>query len=235
MRLLGLVPARGGSTRLPGKNLKRLRGRTLVRRALETAQACGRLDPVVLSSDASEILAEGDALRGVRCLRRPGELATATAHAHGVVVHALEVLEAERGERFDAVCIVQTTAPLILPEDVAGTVDLFVRSGARSAASVVKVPHDVNPLKMKRLQGDRLVPFLEDDGLRLAHELPELWVRNAAIYVTHRDLVDDGALLSDDCRGYVMPPERSVDINDPIDLAFAQFLLERGGATVHQP
>jgi CMP-N,N'-diacetyllegionaminic acid synthase len=233
MRVLGIVPARGGSRRMPGKNLAEVGGRTLVRRALDAAVGSGRLDPVVLSSDDPAILAEAAGL-AVRALPRPADLATDTALAIDVVRHVLEEVEREAGERFDAVAVVQPTSPLTAPDDIAAAVDLLERTGAESAATVVKLDHAVHPLKLKRLEGDRLVTFLEDDAMRPEHELPELWVRNGAVYLTRRDVVDRGQLITPDCRAHVMPAERSVDVNEAIDLEFAEFLARRAAATLHR-
>jgi CMP-N-acetylneuraminic acid synthetase len=82
-------------------------------------------------------------------------------------------------------------------------------------------------LKQKVLDGDRLLPFLRDDELTPSHELPELWVRNGAVYCTRTSVVREGRLLGSDVRALPMPRERSLDINAPLDLAFAEFLLER--------
>ena len=100
MRVLGLVPARGGSSRLPGKNLARLGGKTLVRRALETAVSAGCFDVVALSSDDDEILAEAQGL-DVAPLRRPAELATDTALVRDVALHALRELD-DASQPFEA-------------------------------------------------------------------------------------------------------------------------------------
>lgn len=222
MRTLGLVPARGGSRRLPGKNLKTLGGRTLVRRALDAAAGAG-LHLVALSSDDEVILAEGT---GVARVRRPDALATAEALAHDVVMHALGTLEAEGSPRFDAVAIVQATSPLTLPEDITATVALLEASGAGSAVSVVRAGYATHPYKSLVLDGDRLRPFFAGaETLVPEEELPELWLRNGSVYVSRRDTLEGGRLLSDDVRGHPMPPERSVDINTPLDFAWAEFLL----------
>jgi CMP-N-acetylneuraminic acid synthetase len=84
-----------------------------------------------------------------------------------------------------------------------------------------------HPLKQKVLDGDRLLPFLRDDELTPSHELPELWVRNGAVYCTRTSVIREGRLLGSDVRALPMPRERSLDINAPLDLAFAEFLLER--------
>jgi CMP-N-acetylneuraminic acid synthetase len=224
---LGVVPARGGSKRVPGKNLAAVGGRTLVRRALETALAAGCFDAIALSSDDPDILAEADGL-DVLALPRDPALATDAARSVDVVRNVLAVAEREHGRGpFEAVAVVQATSPFTAPEDVAGTVALLDFSGAGSAVSVVRVESPEHPLKLKRLEGDRLLPYLEEDALVPFQELPELWRRNGSVYVSRREVVEAGAMLAEDVRGYPMPGERSLDIDTPLDLAFARFLVER--------
>ena len=230
LRTLGLVPARGGSKRVAGKNMARLGGRTLVRRALGTALAAGCFDTVALSSEAPDILAEAEGL-DVLTLERPPELATDTARSFDVVLHALRTIEQEHGRGpFDAVAVVQATSPFSAPEDLAGTIELLERSGAGSAVSIVRRSGARHPLKLKRLEGDRLVPWLEEDDMTPSHELPELWLRNGSVYASRREVLEAGTFIAADARGYPMPAERSYDVDTPLDLAFAEFLIERGSA-----
>lgn len=225
-RSLGLVPARGGSTRVPRKNLAVLGGSTLVRRALETTLAAACCERVALSSDDDEILAEAAGLDVVP-LRRPPELATATARVAEVVGHALAELE-DPAQPFESVVIVQATSPFTAPEDVAATLELLERTGAECAVSVVRLEAALHPAKLKRLDGDRLLPYLEDDRLTPSHELPPVWVRNGSVYAFRRDVAGAG-LDAEDVRGYEMPPQRSFDIDTPRDLKLARYLFEHGG------
>ena len=225
MRALAVVPARGGSRRVPRKNLAQIGGETLVRRALRTAVEAGCFERVALSTEDAEIAAEASGL-DVTVLERPVELASDDALAVDVVRHALQALEQEG--RYEAVAVVQATSPFTSPADVAGAVAMLDRTGAASVVSVVKVEAGLHPLKLKLLEGDRLVPYLEEDGLAPSQLLPELWMRNGSIYVSRRDVLDTGRLLDEsDVRAYVMPAERSLDIDTPRDLAFARFLLEQ--------
>jgi CMP-N,N'-diacetyllegionaminic acid synthase len=145
--VLAIIPARGGSERLPRKNLALLEGRTLVRRALETALAAP-FASVALSSDEDEILAEARTL-DVIAIRRPASLATSAARSYDVVVHALA--ELERDGRFDAVAVVQATSPFTAPEDLTGALGLLERTGAASVVSVVRLETATHPLKLKQL------------------------------------------------------------------------------------
>jgi CMP-N-acetylneuraminic acid synthetase len=138
------------------------------------------------------------------------------------------VLEANGEGPYDAVVIVQPSSPFTLAEDIDATIDLLVRSGADSAVSVMQLEHAAHPFKMKVLEGDRLLPYLEEErGRMAAHQLPVIYVRNGSVYATRRPSLDRGQVIGDDCRGYVMPHERSLDINEELDLQFGEFLLAR--------
>ena len=228
MEVLGVVPARAGSKRVPHKNLAVLEGRTLVRRALETALASGALAAVALTSEDPAIRAEAEGL-DVHVVPRPDELATDDARSYDVIMHALADAEAGRATRFDAVAIMQCTSPFTAPQDVVETIALLdAHPEADSAVSVVEVDMVHHPLKLKRLEHGRLVPFLAPDGMTPSHELPALYVRNGCVYVSRRSLLDAGTFMAEDAAAHVMPAERSLDIDTPLDLAFAEFLLARG-------
>jgi CMP-N-acetylneuraminic acid synthetase len=228
--VLGLIPARGGSHRVPRKNLIELGGRSLVRRALETAVASAACDTVALSSEDEEILAEADGLGDVHVVRRPSELAGDDTRVLAVVQHALAQLEAGGCGRFSAVAIVQCTAPFTAPEDIAGCVDMHRRADVCSVVSVSRLDAAWHPLKIKRMEGSRLLPYIADDAMAPSHELPELWIRNGSVYVTPREDIERDRVLAEDVRGYVMPVERSYDIDTPRDVAFAEFMLGRANA-----
>jgi len=227
-RTIGIVPARGGSKRIPRKNVVDLGGKPLVARALETALTARTLGAVVLTSDDDEALAVGASIPGVICLRRPPEISTDTAPAIDYVRHVLAAL-GERGDHAaDAVAIVQPTSPFTVASDIDAVVELLFSSGADSAVSIMQVDHAVHPLKLKALDGDRLLPLIEDERGRMAeHEMPKVYVRNGSVYASRAQTIEGGSLLGGDSRGFLMPRERSIDINDPLDLEFARFLVGR--------
>ena len=231
LKILGIIPARGGSKRLARKNLRLLAGKPLVAWTIEAARAARRLSRLVVSSDDAEVLEVAAGYDANLPLARPGDISGDQSPAIDFVRHALSVLEAGGQGSFDAVVIMQPSSPLTLPADIDATIDLLIRSGADSAVSVMQLDHAVHPLKMKLLEGDRLLPYLEEErGRMAAHELPTIYVRNCSVYATRRHVIDAGAVIGDDCRAYVMPRERSLDINEELDLLFAEFLLSRRGA-----
>jgi CMP-N-acetylneuraminic acid synthetase len=229
VEVLGILPARGGSRRVPGKNLALLEGRTLVRRALDTALASGAFARVALTSDDPEIRAQAQGV-DVDVIERPPELATEAARSFDVVLHALDAVERARCARFDAVAVVQCTSPFTATADLRDTVALLdADPRAASAVSVVEVDMLHHPVKLKRLVDGRLEPWLHADAMAPSHELPRLYVRNGCVYVSRRALLEAGTFVAEDALAHVMPEERSVDIDTPLDLAFAEFLATRGG------
>ena len=197
---------------------------------MDTVARASTLARVVVSSDDERVLELAAGRADMVPLRRPDALATDTSPAVDYVLHALDEMERSRGEApFDAVCIVQPSSPLTLPEDVDGTVRLLIDSGADTAVSVVKLDHAVHPAKLKVMDGDRLLPYLEDEAGRMAsHELPDVYVRNCSVYVSRRTVfTEHRQVIGADARGFVMPEERSIDINIERDLLLAELMLQR--------
>lgn len=232
LEVLGLVPARGGSKRVPDKNLAELGGRSLVRRALDTAGAAKRVKVTALSSNDRRILDEGEGVDGVLVIPRPAELSRPDSTSYSAVMHALAESERRLQRSFDAVALLQCTSPFTLPEDVDGAIELLDRTGAGSVFSVCRLDHAYHPAKVRVLDGDRLLPYEGDTEPRAAHEVSTLWVNNGSIYLSRRETLEAGSLASADLCGYRMPDERSLDVNSARDLEFARFLDERAGVTL---
>jgi CMP-N,N'-diacetyllegionaminic acid synthase len=228
LNTLGIIPARGGSKRLPRKNVRLLGGKPLVAWAIEAAQGARRLPCLVVSSDDREVLDVARSYGPRLALVRPAEISGDESPAIDYVRHALVELEGAGQGPFDAIVIVQPSSPFTLSADIDATIDLLVSSGADSAVSVMQLDHAIHPLKMKVFDGNRLLPYLEEErGRMAAHELPAIYVRNCSVYATRRDSIERGQIVADDCRGYVMPRERSLDINEELDLLFANYLMSR--------
>lgn len=227
MAVLGIIPARGGSKRIPGKNKKFFCGKPLVSYIIEAAQAAQLLDTIVLNSDDDDILAIGDQYPDVISLRRPEQIAQDHSQAIEYVHQTLHELKAQ-GKEYDTVVILQPTSPLTIPEDIDHTIQLLKSTQADSSVSVMKLDHATHPVKMKVMDGSKLNPYLEEEGGRMAeHELPTIYVRNCSVYVSTIETIQRGKIIGDNCHGYLMPMERSVDINDPIDFDFAEFLYQK--------
>jgi CMP-N-acetylneuraminic acid synthetase len=231
MRVLGVIPARGGSKGVPGKNIRPLHGLPLIGHTIAAART-SRLARVVLSTDDAEISRVGRELGAEVPFVRPPELATDKATSLPVMQHALAACEAERGgERYDAVMMLQPTTPLRLASDIDRAIAMLEESGADSVISVVDVLAH-HPARMKYLEGDRLIdpPFCEAYENQPRQELRPMFIRNGAIYLTRREVLLGGSFKGRDCRGLVMPAERSVNIDTLDDFRHAEWVLA-GGST----
>mgnify|MGYP002623923734 CR=1 FL=1 len=228
MANLGIIPARGGSKRIPGKNKKLFCGKPLITYIIEAALKSKLLDTIVVNSDDEDILEIAAQYENIIPIKRPAEISGDKAKAITYVNQTLEVMESS-GKTYDAIVILQPTSPLTLAEDIDGTIQLLLDTGADSAVSVVQLDHAIHPIKMKTMQGNKLLPFWEEErGRRAAHELPVIYVRNCSVYAsTLQTIREQQDTIGKDCRGYVMPSERSVDINEPVDFEFAEFLFKK--------
>jgi CMP-N,N'-diacetyllegionaminic acid synthase len=218
MSVLGLVPARGGSKGIPDKNLRELAGRPLLAYTADAARASGVIDRLVLSTDSTAIAEVGRAL-GLEVLDRPAALAADDTPMLDVVLHALE-----HDAEADLVAILQPTSPLRRGEDVRAAVELARSTGCDAVAGVVAVPLHLSPDYVMRLEGERLVPFL-DEGARITRrqDARPAYVRDGTVYVVRREVaVERRSLYGDDCRPLLVDPAASLSLDTPADWAEAE-------------
>jgi CMP-N-acetylneuraminic acid synthetase len=217
VRILSLIPARGGSTGIPGKNLAPLCGRPLLAWTVGAACAARSLDRVVVSTDSEEIAAVAREL-GADVLERPGELASDETPMRDVLLHAVGELG-----RPEVVVLLQPTSPLRRAQHVDEAVALLAETGADCVVSVVEVPHRYRPGSLMALEGDRLVPLGPVPATR--QEKPVVYARNGPAVLALRAERIGSDLYGGDCRAYVMEPRDSIDVDGPFDLELAELLL----------
>jgi len=232
MRVIGLVPARGGSKGVPRKNIRILAGKPLLQYTAEAALAARGLARTVLSTDDPEIAEIGRQCGLDVPFLRPAELAEDDTPTLPVVQHALRWISS-RGEHFDAVCLLQPTTPLRLAGDIDGAIDLMERTGADSVISCVDAG-GVHPAKMECVAPDGRTfkpPFVESfHGSQRRQDLPKVYLRAGSIYLTRTSVVmDQHSLRGADCRAWIIPQERACNVDTPFDLYVAELLLERWG------
>ncbi len=226
IEVLGIIPARGGSKGVPRKNVRQVAGRPLIAYTLEAAAAARRLSRFVTSTDDAEIAAVA-AECGSPVLRRPPELAADDTPMLRVVEHVLAASAAERGEPPEVVVLLQPTSPLRTAADIDAAVELLLTTGADSVVSVYRV-EDHHPARMYRLRDGCLLPYEPEPADRLRQALPAVYHRNGAVYACRRALIEErGTLLGGVVRPYMMPRERSINIDDEVDLGLAELLLRR--------
>jgi CMP-N-acetylneuraminic acid synthetase len=223
-----IVPARGGSKGLPGKNIRELNGWPLIRHTIDAARAASLVCGVLVSTDDDEIASVARAAGADVPFLRPAHLAQDDTPAAPVVEHAITYLE-QHGEQVDAIVLLQPTSPLRRAEHVDAAVRLFFETGCDTVVSVCEVEH--SPYWMYRLENGLLQPFVRDSPSTMTRrqQLPLLYRLNGAVYVTRRRVVmDEHRIMGETIRPLIMLPDESVDIDDEHDWERAQWLARRG-------
>jgi len=213
-KILGIIPARGQSKGVPRKNLSMLCDKPLIAWTIEAAKRSRYIDRLVLSSDDPEIISVARDFGCEAPFVRPAALAQDATPGIEPVLHAIEQIPG-----YDYVVLLQPTSPLRTIEDIDGCIEQCVQSGAKACVSVSEV--EQHPRWMYTLGGhDRLVPIVSD-GKQFARrqDLPPVFLLNGAVYVAETAwLQESHSFLGQEVSGYVMPPERSLDIDTLADL-----------------
>jgi len=228
MNILGVIPARGGSKSVPRKNISLLLGRPLIAYTIAAAQNSQRLTRFLVSSDDEEIIAVAKKYGAPVPFVRPDNLATDQAPTLPVVQHAIQWLETEYNFRFDYVVLLQPTTPLRTAADIDAVIEKLVNTGADSVVSVCDVDA-YHPARMRRIVGDQLVelPIKEPKEMARRQDLEPIYIRNGAVYAVRREVVmEQNSMIGVISRPYVMPVEQSVNIDSPMDMLVAQYLMK---------
>lgn len=229
MNILGVIPARGGSKGIPGKNRAPLGGRPLIEYTVDAAKGASSLSRVVVSTDDSVIAEHAKALGVEVPALRPAELAGDDTPILPVLLDLLDTLASQGGAAPDAVCLLQPTSPLRTAADIDAAAALLTASGADAVVSVVPVPHHCSPVSVMSADADGVLsPYLPGEATHTTRrqDKPAVVARNGpAVLITRAATLRSGSLYGGRCVGYPMPRERSIDIDEPLDLVIAEALL----------
>jgi CMP-N-acetylneuraminic acid synthetase len=228
-RILGIIPARGGSKGIPGKNLRPLAGRPLIAHTIAGARASRTIGRVVVSTD-DEAIARVAREHGAEVVMRPAELSGDTASSEAALLHVLDHLRKTEGYVPRITVFLQCTSPLATVEDIDGTIDALEREGADSALAVAPFHHFL----WKAGPGGEAVALQHDPRVRPMRQQREAEFRETgAVYA----LRTEGFLAARHrffgrTVFHVMPLERSLEIDEPEDLRIAEMILTArdGGA-----
>lgn len=234
MKRLCTICARGGSKGVKGKNVRDLLGKPLLAYTIEQARAVGLFDAIAVSSDSAEIL---DIARRWGCdylVERPAELATDTAGKLPAIRHCVTSVERLAGVEFSTLVDLDATSPLRLPQDIAAAVELLEADGCGNVITAMparRSPYfnlvEVDAAGVVHLSKPPATPILR------RQDAPRCYDMNASIYVWRRDvLLTSDLLFNADTRLYVMPEERSIDIDSELDFLIVEQLMARRAADV---
>lgn len=227
MRILAIVPARGGSKRLPGKNIRLLGGKPLIVWSIDAAKGIAEICDILVSTDDPAIAAVCTAAGAFVPWLRPADLATDTASSVDVVLHALDWYEAGKGA-VDGLLLLQPTSPFRTRETVRKGIELFVKHERQAVLGVS--PSHAHPMWALKMAGDHLVPFMQAHGLGTrSQDMPPAYTVNGGFY-----LITPVELRA--CHSFVgaktVPlliesPQEALDIDTEWDWTVAQVIVSR--------
>ena len=213
-----LVLARGGSKGIPRKNIKLLNGKPLLSYILEEAKKCLFFDDICVSTDDQEISDIADDLE-VTVIKRPPELATDTAKSIDAVKHALTVIDA------DYVVLLNACTPFNDAISISELVEIGLRNRADSVVSLVE-SFESHPSKLCHLNEDNLVLPLGEFETGERQKLDKIYRRNTCMYMASKETIMSGSFFGKKNYGYIMPPEKSIDINSMWEFLLCEAIIK---------
>lgn len=226
-KILAVIPARGGSKGVPGKNIRLLAGKPLIAHTIASAKKSRLITKLIVSTDDDAIARVARDSGAEVPFVRPAEYATDKALAIDVMKHALESMEKVDGVKYDFLVMLQPTTPLKSEIDIDGSIQKLIETGCDSVVSVVDVGAN-HPARMYTIENDRMVSVMDEKvAMRPRQDLPPVYIRSGAVYACRREvLFEYNALIGKDCRPFIMPEERSVNIDDLRDFYLAEYYLK---------
>lgn len=223
--MIAIIPARGGSKGLPGKNIRQMNGKPLIAYAIEEALKAKHIDRVIISTDDEEIARIAVEYGAELPFMRPAELASDTAMAVDNYIYTIGRLEKESGKPIDAFVVLQPTSPLRIAEDIDGAVELFEDKNADSVISYCQEAHPVTWHKFLDEEGHFVDIF--DSNIKNRQDNRVSYYPNGAVYVFRTSIIRERRYYTSNSYAYIMPRKRSIDIDFIEDFEYAEFLLSR--------
>lgn len=212
--VLAIIPARGGSKGVPRKNIREVAGRPLIAWTIDEAKKSKYIDRLILSSDDAEIIQVAQSWGCEVPFVRPTALAQDETPGIDPVLHAMEKLP-----DYEIVVLLQATSPLRSVEDIDGCIEHCITAGANACVSVTQA--EQNPYWTYTLAtGGAMQPLIQPkQNFSRRQDLPQVYILNGAVYVAYRDwLREHKTFMTEETLGFVMPQERSLDIDTELDL-----------------
>lgn len=228
MKILGVIPARGGSKSIKNKNMSEINGKPLIYYTIKEALKSTFISDLVVSSDVESIINYSIKLGAVAPFKRPKNLSTDNALSASVVYHALEYMESLRTINYDLVVMLQPTSPFRKVKHIDESIKLIINKNADSLVSVVNVD-GYHPYRMKKFSEDYVLNYIDQgfEDMRPRQSLPKVFIRNGAIYIVKCEYFKKNKnLVGQKCLGYEMDLKESVNIDNEIDLLVSKTIME---------
>ncbi|AXH14491.1 N-acylneuraminate cytidylyltransferase [Malaciobacter mytili LMG 24559] len=228
--MIAIVPARGGSKGLPGKNIKDLCGKPMIAYTIEEALKSKYITEVIISTDCKEIEEIAIKYGAKSPFLRPSFLASDTALAIDNYIYTIDRLNKDFNYNIKDFVVLQPTSPLRKKEDIDGAIELFKNKKAHSVISYTEEHH---PLQWhKYINEDGTFENIFKDTIQNRQEIKKSYYPNGAVFVFNYDLIKAGKYFSDNSYAYIMPRNRSIDVDTIEDFMYIEYLLKGNNINV---
>ncbi|MTH17548.1 acylneuraminate cytidylyltransferase family protein [Flavobacterium sp. LC2016-01] len=223
MKILAIIPARGGSKGVPGKNIKLLGDKPLIVHAIDCAKESKMISSIVVTTDSVEIINVVEK-ENISIITRPDNLAKDDSPVVNAVKHALDVLKTD----FDLLVLLQPTAPLRSGQQLDEIIDMFKKDAALEGVISVVPMDDIHPARMYNLDDhNNLIPYIDSGESLRRQDLAPVYYRNGCFYViTQKAFLEQNTLMPQYKKPYVMDPNWLVNIDNKRDFALATLLYD---------
>ncbi|MEE2745395.1 MAG: acylneuraminate cytidylyltransferase family protein [Pseudomonadota bacterium] len=237
MKRLATICARAGSKGIKGKNTKHLNGKPLICYSIDQARASESFSAIAVTSDSSDILSLSKRYGVDYTINRPSDLASDVAPKIPSIRHCLEAVELESGQTYNTIVDLDITSPLRSVEDIKGAIDLLERGGADNVVS--GAPSRRSPyfnLVEEDEMGRVSLSKEPQSDISRRQDSPTCFDLNASVFVWSRSALFSGnnKVIGNNTRLYVMPVERSVDIDSELDFRFVEYLMTMKASTTDE-
>jgi CMP-N,N'-diacetyllegionaminic acid synthase len=225
MNILAIIPARGGSKGIPQKNIKLWNGKPLIAYSIESANLSKYIDKVIVSTNEKRI-EDISQTYGAEVIRRPEELATDDSPTIETLIHSLNLLK-KNNYIPDIVVLLQPTSPLRSAEDIDKAIEIFLNNDCNSVISVCLLKH--SPFLTLKIKNGYLNPLFQEKYFKTRRQdLEDLYAPNGAIFIsTTKNFKKFRGFYIEKMLPYIMPPERSIDIDTELDFKISEIIGEK--------
>lgn len=222
-KILVIIPARGGSKGIPHKNIKELNGKPLIAYTIQCAIESKYIDRVIVSTEDINISNVAENFGADVPFLRPEVLAEDDTPSIDVILHCINTLEANN-EYYDYICLLQCTSPFRTVDNIDEAIYKLIEKNGSSLVSVCE--SEVNPYWMKKINDEKLIDFIKEIDASRRQDLPKIYRLNGAIYISKvNELKQLKSWYGKNTIPYIMNRKSSIDIDEPIDFKFAEFLM----------
>lgn len=223
--MIAIIPARGGSKGLPGKNIRLLNGKPLIAHTIEAAISSNVFEQVIVNTDCSEIARIGEEYGANIPFIRPSDLATDSSSSIDMIRHTITWFE-DKQIIYNNIALLQPTSPLRNALHIKKAFEIFHDTNVKSLISFVKEQHPI--YWNKRINNEGLVEDLFKDTKSMARQnYIDTYVPNGAIYMFKSNILEGNTLYTDNTYGYIMDSQSSIDIDTQEDFDYCEFLMRR--------